>query len=81
MAKDRVEREELASKLLETAARGSDPLREMAEMMAAFIMEAEVSQQIGAEPHERSAERSTHRNGYRDRRWDTRLGGVVGCER
>ena len=74
MAKDRIEREELASKLLETAARGSDPLREMAEMMAAFIMEAEVTQQIGAEPHERSAERSTHRNGYRDRRWDTRLG-------
>ena len=74
MAKDRIEREELASKLLETAARGSDPLREMAEMMAAFLMEAEVSEQIGAEPHERSAERSTHRNGYRDRRWDTRLG-------
>ena len=37
MAKDRIEREELASKLLETAARGSDPLREMAEMMAAFL--------------------------------------------
>ncbi len=63
MAKDRIGREERASKLRETATRGSDPLREMAEMMAEFIMEAEVSQQIGAEAHERSAERSTYRNG------------------
>ena len=33
MAKDRTEREELASKLLETAARGSDPLREIKQIV------------------------------------------------
>ncbi len=34
-------------------------------------MEAEVSELIGAERGERTAERATHRNGYRCRRWDT----------
>ena len=30
-------------------------------------MEAEVTDLVGAEPHERSAGRTTYRNGYRDR--------------
>ncbi len=38
------------------------------------LMEAEVSAQIGAGRYERSSERSTQRNGYRPRPWDTRLG-------
>jgi len=46
----------------------------MAEMITDFVMEAEVSAEIGAEPYERAAERTTQRNGYRQRRWDTRLG-------
>jgi putative transposase len=29
---------------------------------------------VGAEAHQRSTERTTYRNGFRDRRWDTRLG-------
>ena len=74
MAKDRIERDELASKLEETITKASDPLRAMAEMVAEFIMESETSQQIGAVPHERTSARVTHRNGYRERRWDTRLG-------
>ncbi len=74
MAKDRIDRDELASKLMETATSAEDPLRAMAEMIADFVMEAEVSEKIGAEPYERSAERTTHRNGHRPRRWDTRLG-------
>ena len=37
-------------------------------------MEAEVSQLIGAELHERSETRTTHRNGYREREWDTPVG-------
>jgi putative transposase len=37
-------------------------------------MEAEVTQKIGAEPHERNEERAGYRNGHRDQRWDTRLG-------
>jgi transposase-like protein len=74
MAKDRIDRNELADKLVETASSAEDPLRAMAEMIADFVMEAEVTAKVGAEPHERSAERTTHRNGFRDRRWDTRLG-------
>jgi len=74
MAKDRIERDELASKLFEETAGAEDPLRRIAEMVTGFLMEAEVAQKVGAEPHERSSERTTHRNGYRPRRWDKRLG-------
>src|SRR5579885_931193 len=51
-----------------------DPIRAMAQLMAEALMESEVTAKVGAEPHERSAERRTYRNGYRPRRWDTRLG-------
>jgi transposase-like protein len=74
MAKDRIDRAELADKLVESAASAEDPLRAMAEMIADFVMEDEVTAKVGAEPHERNPERTTHRNGFRDRRWDTRLG-------
>jgi putative transposase len=37
-------------------------------------MEVEVSQHLGAERHERTAERGGYRNGYRERTWDTRVG-------
>src|ERR671911_2096188 len=42
--------------------------------MAAELMEAEVAAQIGAELGERTPERVAHRNGYRPRTWDTRVG-------
>jgi putative transposase len=74
MAKDRIDRNELADKRVETATVAEDPLRAMAEILADFLTEAEVTAKVGAEPHERTAERVTQRNGYRDRRWDTRLG-------
>ena len=74
MAKDRIDRNELADKLVETASAAEDPVRAMAEMVLDFLMEAEVTQKVGAEPHERSDERTGYRNGHRDRRWDTRLG-------
>jgi len=61
MAKDRIDRNELPDKLVETASSAEDPLRAMAEMIADFVMEAEVTQKIGAEPHERSDERSGYR--------------------
>lgn len=44
MAKDRIDRAELGDKILaltQNAAEGSDPLREMAEMVLNFISEAE----------------------------------------
>jgi transposase-like protein len=58
MAKDRIDRNELADKLVETARAAEDPVRAMAEMVLDFLMEAEVTQKIGAEPHERSDERT-----------------------
>ncbi|XYX39296.1 IS256 family transposase [Candidatus Erwinia dacicola] len=53
---------------------GEDFLRELTEFMLNRIMEADVTQRINAEPHERSDERETYRNGYRDRQYPTRLG-------
>lgn len=77
MAKDRIDRTELGDKILaltQNTPDGQDPLREIGEMVLNFISEAEAAAQVGAEPYERTDERATHRNGYRDRRFDTRLG-------
>lgn len=68
MAKDRIDREELADKLVEPVKEADAPIRAMAELMADFLMESEVTAKVGAAPHERSAERTTYRNGYRSRR-------------
>src|SRR6266498_3324808 len=53
-----------------------DALREGVRVLAQAVMEAEVSGQIGAAPYERSSERAAYRNGYRTRRWDTRVGTI-----
>jgi len=53
-----------------------DFLREGVRVLAQALMEAEVSVQIGAEHGERTPQRSTHRNGYRPRDWDTRVGTI-----
>ena len=39
-----------------------------------WILDAEVSARIGVGYGERSPDRITHRNGYRSRPWDTRVG-------
>ncbi len=49
-------------------------LRRLAETVLQILMEADVEGLIGAGRYERSGERSTWRNGYRDRTLDTRLG-------
>jgi putative transposase len=54
----------------------SDFLREAVAMVAAQLMEAEIAGEIGAGRGERSAARSTHRNGYRQRLWETRVGEI-----
>jgi putative transposase len=51
-----------------------DFLRAVAEAVLQLLMEADVEGLIGAGPHERADNRTTWRNGYRERSLDTRLG-------
>src|SRR5579859_4813927 len=51
-------------------------LRDGIKLLAQELMDAEVTQQAGAAMHERSDNRLTYRNGYRDREWDTRVGTI-----
>jgi putative transposase len=72
--KDRMTTEEVVSYLLDGD--GVDFVRDSLRWMVEQLMEAEVSQLIGAERGERTEDRATHRNGYRPRRWDTRAGEI-----
>jgi putative transposase len=54
----------------------ADFLREGVRVLSQALMEAEVTQHLGAQRYERSPERSGQRNGYRDRPWDTRVGSI-----
>ena len=54
----------------------ADLLREMIGFTAQRLMELEVEGLTGAGHGERSPERINHRNGYRDRVWETRAGTV-----
>ena len=54
----------------------ADLLREMVEFAAQRLMELEVESLTGAAHGERSPDRINHRNGYRDRIWETRAGAV-----
>jgi putative transposase len=65
---------QLADKLL--SSEHADVVRESVAWMVTQLMDAEVAAQIGAEHGERAPERLTHRNGYRSRVWDTRVGEV-----
>jgi transposase-like protein len=54
-----------------------DFLREGVRVLAQAVMEAEVGAVTGAAHGERTPDtRLTHRNGYRERRWDTRVGTI-----
>jgi putative transposase len=48
----------------------------LAEAVLQLLMGSDVEGLIGAERYERTGERSTSRNGYRDRTLDTRLGSL-----
>ena len=63
------------AELLEKAGDG-DFLRAVAEAVLQLLMESDVEGMIGAGCYERSGERTTWRNGYRDRTLDTRLGAL-----
>jgi putative transposase len=65
---------ELVRKHVDAA--GGDQLREMVKLMAEGLMDAEAQAQCGAQYGMPSAERVNQRNGYRNRRWDTRVGSI-----
>ncbi len=64
--------------LLEMAekAGSTDFLRDRVREVVHDLMEAEVASQCGAARHERNEARTDQRNGYRTRRWETRLGSM-----
>ena len=75
MAETSMSLDELVRKLM-----GDDHADVLRETLAWFVrelMEAEVAGQIGAGLNEKSAERTTHRNGYRERSWQTRAGEIT----
>ncbi len=71
MTEDRLPLAELLAK-----AGDGDFLRSVAEAVVQLLMETDVEGLIGAGRHERTGERQTYRNGYRDRTLDTRLGSL-----
>jgi hypothetical protein len=54
-----------------------DFLREGVHALAQALMEAEVTQHLGAGRYERTAGRTGERTGSRERRWDTRVGSIT----
>jgi len=65
---------ELVAKVM--AGEHGDFVREAVALIAHELMEAEISVEVGAELHEVSPQRTTHRNGYRPRPWETRVGEI-----
>ncbi len=49
-------------------------------LLAQELMDAEMTHLVGAGLHERSENRLTYRNGYREREWDTRVPRIHGVE-
>ena len=75
MAEDRMALLETVRKVISEA--DADFLRESVRVLAEAVMEAEVTEVTGVPHGERDPERRlTRRNGYRERRWDTRVGSV-----
>jgi putative transposase len=64
--------------LAELAEKGGDAnfLREMLAFVAQKLMDMDVDNRCGATYGQRTDERENSRNGYRDRRWETRTGTV-----
>jgi putative transposase len=74
MAETSLSLDELLRKLM--GDEHADVLRESLAWFVGELMEVEVGVKIGADLHEKSAERTTHRNGYRERTWQTRAGEI-----
>ncbi len=74
MAKNSMNLRDWLRKQLEDA--DTDLLREMVQTFAEELMDAQVEDICQAGYRERSEERENSRNGYRQRRWDTRVGTI-----
>jgi putative transposase len=74
MAKPRMDLSAFVGKLLEE--QDGDVMREGIRVLSQALMETEVAGLIGADRHERTPDRTAHRNGYRLRTWDTRVGTI-----
>jgi len=66
----------IALRALVEKAPDADFLREMISFAAERLMALEVDALCGAGHGERNADRTNHRNGYRERVWETRAGAV-----
>ena len=66
----------IALRALLDKASDADLLTEMVTHVANRLMQMDVDNVCGAAAHERSEGRVNRRNGYRDRRWETRAGTV-----
>ena len=53
-----------------------DFLRVGLALLVQIALDLEVTQQLGAAKHQRTAERTNPRNGTRERPWDTRVGRI-----
>src|SRR6188472_4514159 len=71
MAEERLALAELLEKVGE-----GDFLRSVAEAVLQLLMETDIEGLIGAGRYERNGERTTWRNGFRERSLDTRLGSL-----
>jgi len=67
-----VDRELLAGRFTRSEAMG-----ELVEQLVNQLLAAQASEQLQAEPYERTPDRQGHRNGYRERTLTTRFGSLV----
>jgi len=67
----------VSKELLPGLLSGQDGLAKLVEVVLNQILEAQVSESLGADRHERSEERQGYRNGYRPRTLFTRVGPVT----
>ena len=75
MAKPRMDLPAFVGKLLQE--QDGNVLREGVRVLAQSLMEAEVTDLVGATRHERTDKRTGYRNGNRPRSWGTRVGTVA----
>lgn len=62
--------------LLAESVNNENPMLHLMEFLLGHLMEAEVEVIVGADKSERTDKRTNYRSGYRDRRFDPRLGSI-----